>query len=326
MRPPSTPEHATRWLRGTSPRAATGAADLARAVWAAAEEGAPDFRFLTDDAATADRERIEAIATRIYGADGDRRLRRGRQGSSTTIERLGLRAAAGLHGQDAVIAEPRPRPQGPAARRTRADSRCTALRGRRLRDGVLRRHADDAGPAERTPTGKASTSTLMGGSWASSESRRRPAPRGRARGSRSNQPDGRPARAQFSSGRQSGTGRRRRPSRAGRRPGSAPSAGQSIGPSRASPSPPCSSAPCRGRCAGSAWASMAACAGTGPARRHRPHRLTAHLPSPVPAVRTDRRVRDGPQVYGSRSVVTSWSDRDRIRDGHRPAASRMNAD
>ncbi len=46
-----------------------GATDLARAVWAAAKEGAPDFRFLSPDEATP-RERIEAIATRIYGADG----------------------------------------------------------------------------------------------------------------------------------------------------------------------------------------------------------------------------------------------------------------
>jgi len=46
-----------------------GAEDLARAVWAAASEGAPDFRFLADEDATL-VERIEAIATRVYGADG----------------------------------------------------------------------------------------------------------------------------------------------------------------------------------------------------------------------------------------------------------------
>lgn len=46
-----------------------GAEDLARAVWAAAQEGAPDFRFLYPDDAPLS-EKIETIATRIYGADG----------------------------------------------------------------------------------------------------------------------------------------------------------------------------------------------------------------------------------------------------------------
>jgi len=46
-----------------------GAQDLARAVWALAQEGAPDFRFLSDPRASL-HEQIEDIATRIYGADG----------------------------------------------------------------------------------------------------------------------------------------------------------------------------------------------------------------------------------------------------------------
>ncbi len=50
-------------------RGGAGAEDLARAVWAAASDGAPDFRFLTPDGASL-TDRIEAIATRIYGADG----------------------------------------------------------------------------------------------------------------------------------------------------------------------------------------------------------------------------------------------------------------
>ncbi len=46
-----------------------GAEDLAAAVWAAAEAGAPDFRLLyPDDASLADK--IEAVVTRIYGGDG----------------------------------------------------------------------------------------------------------------------------------------------------------------------------------------------------------------------------------------------------------------
>ncbi len=54
----------THWAEG-----GRGAEALAEAVWAAAEEGAPDFRFLYPDDAPL-RDKIEAIATRIYGADG----------------------------------------------------------------------------------------------------------------------------------------------------------------------------------------------------------------------------------------------------------------
>jgi len=46
-----------------------GAEDLARAVWAAAEEGAPDFHLLYPDDMSL-KDKIETIATRIYGADG----------------------------------------------------------------------------------------------------------------------------------------------------------------------------------------------------------------------------------------------------------------
>src|SRR6185369_13852601 len=46
-----------------------GAQDLVRSVWDLAVEGAPDFRFLSEDDATLTR-RITDIATRVYGADG----------------------------------------------------------------------------------------------------------------------------------------------------------------------------------------------------------------------------------------------------------------
>ena len=46
-----------------------GATDLAEAVWAAAEEGAPNFRFLyPDDASLVSK--IETIAIQVYGAAG----------------------------------------------------------------------------------------------------------------------------------------------------------------------------------------------------------------------------------------------------------------
>jgi formate--tetrahydrofolate ligase len=46
-----------------------GAEDLARAVWDAAQEGAPDFKLLYPDGASL-LDKIEAIAVRIYGASG----------------------------------------------------------------------------------------------------------------------------------------------------------------------------------------------------------------------------------------------------------------
>ncbi|MBA3851102.1 MAG: formate--tetrahydrofolate ligase [Chloroflexi bacterium] len=46
-----------------------GAAALAEAVWEAAQEGAPDFQFLYPDEAPL-LAKIEAVATRMYGADG----------------------------------------------------------------------------------------------------------------------------------------------------------------------------------------------------------------------------------------------------------------
>jgi formate--tetrahydrofolate ligase len=46
-----------------------GAEDLARAVWDAAEEGAPDFELTYPDDMPL-TQKIEAVATRIYGADG----------------------------------------------------------------------------------------------------------------------------------------------------------------------------------------------------------------------------------------------------------------
>ena len=55
---------ANHWAKGGE-----GAEDLATAVWAAAEEGAPDFRLLYPDDASL-TSKIETIATQVYGADG----------------------------------------------------------------------------------------------------------------------------------------------------------------------------------------------------------------------------------------------------------------
>ena len=50
-------------------RGGAGAEELARAVWDAASSNADEFSFLTSDDATL-TQRIEAIATKVYGADG----------------------------------------------------------------------------------------------------------------------------------------------------------------------------------------------------------------------------------------------------------------
>jgi len=55
---------ANHWAEGGA-----GATDLAAAVWAAAAEGAPNFQLLYPDEAPL-IDKIEAIATKIYGADG----------------------------------------------------------------------------------------------------------------------------------------------------------------------------------------------------------------------------------------------------------------
>jgi formate--tetrahydrofolate ligase len=55
---------ANHWAKGGE-----GAMDLASAVWAAAEQGAPDFKLLyPDDMPLVSK--IETIATKVYGADG----------------------------------------------------------------------------------------------------------------------------------------------------------------------------------------------------------------------------------------------------------------
>ncbi|MEO8468103.1 MAG: formate--tetrahydrofolate ligase, partial [Chloroflexota bacterium] len=57
-------ELANNWAEGGA-----GATDLAAAVWAAAEEGAPNFQFLYPDEMPL-MDKIETIATKVYGADG----------------------------------------------------------------------------------------------------------------------------------------------------------------------------------------------------------------------------------------------------------------
>ena len=90
-----------------------GAAELAEAVSEAADEPS-DFRFLYPDSASL-REKIEAIATRVYGADG---ISYSTQAAAQLdASRPGrLRAPAGVHRQDAPVDLVRSRAQGRANR------------------------------------------------------------------------------------------------------------------------------------------------------------------------------------------------------------------
>ena len=68
-RSPSRPAHAMRSSRRTSSTAARAPRRSREAVWDATASGAADFQLLYPDAAPL-AEKIETIATRVYGADG----------------------------------------------------------------------------------------------------------------------------------------------------------------------------------------------------------------------------------------------------------------
>ena len=122
-----------------------GAEDLARAVWAAAEEGSPDFRLLYPDEMPL-REKIETIATRIYGADGVDYSPAAAK-SLKLYEELGYGNLPGVHGQDPV----QPLATTPSCWAAPTGFR-VPIREVRLSAGagfvtpILRRHAHDAGP------------------------------------------------------------------------------------------------------------------------------------------------------------------------------------
>ena len=123
-----------------------GAEKLARAVWAAAQKGAPEFRLLYPDDAPL-RDKIETIATRIYGADGvdflpaaDRALSR--------YEAMGFRKPADMHGQDPVQPQPRPVAARPPDRLPGPRARRDARRGRGVRHPAVWGHAHHARPQQ----------------------------------------------------------------------------------------------------------------------------------------------------------------------------------
>ena len=139
------PARATR----SSPRTSSTAAP-ARRLWPRRSGPRPTTARQTSSCSTRTRcrcaEKIETIATRVYGADGVDFLPR-RAEVARAVRGARLRPPADLHGQDAVLAQPRRRAQGPADRLHDPDPRGPAVGRRRVRHPAVRRDADDAGAA-----------------------------------------------------------------------------------------------------------------------------------------------------------------------------------
>ena len=129
---PATPSSPT-----TGRRAARERRISPTAVWAAAEEGAPDFKLLYPDDASL-TAKIETIATQVYGADGVD-LSAGRREAARAVRVARLREAADLHGQEPVLAQPRRR----RSRAARPASACRSARSGspRARDSSRRSRA-----------------------------------------------------------------------------------------------------------------------------------------------------------------------------------------
>ncbi len=115
-------------------------------------EEKPPFRFLYDLGMTIP-EKIEAIATRIYGADGVDYL----DEATAAIERFtqaGLRRVAHLHGEDPGLALRRQDQDRPAPRLASHGTRGTPVGGRR-HDRARLRQDDDHAWAAQAPGGRA---------------------------------------------------------------------------------------------------------------------------------------------------------------------------
>ena len=135
-----------------------GGQEAAEVVKAAADKGG-DFKFLYPLDASI-KEKIETIATKIYGADGVDYLPEAEAKIKQFTEQ-GLDKPAAVHGQDAPLAVARPDAQGPPARLPRADPRHPSGDRRRLPLPAARRDAHHARPAPsgRRPSTSTSTST-----------------------------------------------------------------------------------------------------------------------------------------------------------------------
>jgi formate--tetrahydrofolate ligase len=122
-----------------------GGEALARAVLAAAEKP-KSFRF-TYELDWPIKQKIEAIASKIYGADGVDYLPLANQHADREVHRARLRQFADLHGEDASVDLARRRAEGTPERLPRADPRGARVDGRGLPLSSPRRDAHDAGTA-----------------------------------------------------------------------------------------------------------------------------------------------------------------------------------
>ena len=122
-----------------------GVADLAEAVVAAADQP-NEFEFLYEAESTI-KEKIEAIAKRVYGAsevvyylEAEHKLEQ--------FDKQGLGQPPGLHGEDAAVVVGRPDAAERAHRLPAAGARHQGLHGRRLARTPVRRDPADARPGQ----------------------------------------------------------------------------------------------------------------------------------------------------------------------------------
>ena len=124
---------ATHWTHGGA-----GATTLARAVLDRLEQGSPTGVELLYPDELPLRDKIEAIATGLYGASGIS-VSSIAANQLDAFEKLGYGPSSGLHREDAVQLLRRPESQG-RARRPRASGQGSATRRRRR---ICRRHLRD---------------------------------------------------------------------------------------------------------------------------------------------------------------------------------------
>ena len=122
-----------------------GAADLARAVVKAANTPS-DFKLTYPDEASIE-DKIAAIATKVYGADGVEFLPEAR-GKLKRFAELGYGNLPICMAKTHLSISHDPTRAGRADRLHGADPRPPRVHGRRLRDGAVRHDRADAGPGQ----------------------------------------------------------------------------------------------------------------------------------------------------------------------------------
>ncbi len=130
------------------PDGGKGATDLAEAVWDATHDGSADFQLLYPGRDAAGRQDPHHRHQDLRW--GRRGVHAGGAQVAQAVRGPRLRPPAHLHGQDAVLAQPRCGAQEPPDRLHGPDPRDPAVGRCRVHHPDLRRDADDAGPAVAT--------------------------------------------------------------------------------------------------------------------------------------------------------------------------------